>query len=95
MATRLWKCYKVGNERIGAFFMNKKIVKIAAEAMKVTVEVAEENYKEIEKYDAYYFWNPVRGGISVIVGKDGVKLSAVSGLNYEKHLQAYIDGKRN
>lgn len=75
--------------------MNKKIVKIAAETMKVSENVAEENYKELPEQDAYYFWNPERGGIAVIVGKNGEKLGAVSGLAFEKHLQAYIDGKRN
>ena len=75
--------------------MNKKIVKIAADTMKVPVEVAKENYKEIPEHEAYYFWNPIRGGIAVIVGKSGERLGATSGLSYEKHLQAYIDGKRN
>lgn len=75
--------------------MNKKIVKIAADTMKVPVEVAEEHYKEIPGHEAYYFWNPIRGGIAVIVGKSGERLGATSGLSYEKHLQAYIDGKRN
>lgn len=77
--------------------MNKRIIITAAETMKVPLEleVAEENYKELPEQDAYYFWNPVRGGIAVIVGKDGEKLGASSGINFEKHLQAYIDGKRN
>lgn len=75
--------------------MNKRIITTAAETMKVPLEVAEENYKELPKQDAYYFWNPVRGGITVIVGKDGEKLGASSGIIFEKHLQAYIDGKRN
>ena len=75
--------------------MDKKIVRIAAETMKVSDEVAEDSYKEILDQDAYYFRNLERGGIAVIVGKDGEKLGAVSGLTLEKHFQAYIDGKRN
>ncbi len=75
--------------------MNKKIITTAAETMKVSVDVAEENFKELPDMDAYYFWNPIRGGIAVIVGRDGEKLAASSGINFEKHLQAYIDGKRN
>lgn len=35
--------------------MNKKIVRIAAETMKVFDEVAEDSYKEILDQDAYYF----------------------------------------
>ncbi len=75
--------------------MNKRIIDIAAAAMKVSAETAAENYKEIPEHDAYYFWNPVRGGIAVIVGRDGGKLGAVSSLSFERHLQAYLSGKRN
>ncbi len=75
--------------------MNKRILTTAAETMKVSPEVAEENCKELPEQDAYYFWNPVRGGIAVIVGRDGGKLGASSGISFEQHLQDYIDGKRN
>ena len=75
--------------------MNKKIITTAIEAMKVPIEVAEEHFKELPEQDAYYFWNPVRGGIAVIVGRNGEKLAASSGISFEKHLKAYIDGKRN
>ena len=75
--------------------MNKQILKIAAETMKVPIEVAKENYKELPDQDAFYFWNPVRGGIAVIVGTDGKKLGANSGISFYQHLQAYVDGRRN
>lgn len=75
--------------------MNKQIMKIAAETMKVPIEVAEDNFKELPEQDAFYFWNPVRGGIAVIVGNDGEKLGASSGVSFDQHLQAYVDGRRN
>ncbi|SCW51001.1 hypothetical protein SAMN02910400_01064 [Lachnospiraceae bacterium C10] len=75
--------------------MNKQILKIAAETMKVPIEVAENNYKELPERNAFYFWNPVRGGIAVIVGANGEKLGASSGISFDQHLQAFVDGKRN
>ncbi len=75
--------------------MDKSIVKIATEVLKIPAEVVEQNCKELNEHQAFYFWNPTRGGIAVIVGKDGEKLAAVSGVSFEKHLKAYLEGKRN
>lgn len=75
--------------------MNKEIVKIAAEAMKVLPEDAEKHCKAIPEINAYYFWNPVRGGISVIVSENGEKLGATSSVSYQRHVRAFISGKRN
>lgn len=71
------------------------IIEIAAKAMKVSIEDAQKHNKKIPDIDAYYFWNPIRGGIAVIVASNGEKLSATSTISYEKHLAAFIDGKRN
>lgn len=75
--------------------MNKKIIKIASEILNITLDEAEKNCKEISEINAYYFWNPTRGGISIIINELGEKLGATSGVSYEKHLQAFRDGKRN
>lgn len=75
--------------------MNNKILEIAASTMKVSVEEAIKHYKEIPEINAFYFWMPVRGGVSVIVNAQGEKLGATSSVNYERHLQAFIDGRRN
>lgn len=75
--------------------MNQRIVSIAAKVMKVSEDVAMSHCKEIPDLNAYYFWNPVRGGIAVIVNEEGEKLGATSSISYQKHLQAFIDGKRN
>lgn len=75
--------------------MDRKILEIAADAMKVTPEDAEKHHKEIPDHHCFYFWNPVRGGISVIVNTDGEKLAAGSAVRFEKHLKAFLDGRRN
>lgn len=75
--------------------MDNKILKIAASTMKISIEEAEKHFKEIPEINAFYFWVPVRGGISVIVNTLGEKLGATSSVSYERQLQAFIDGNRN
>lgn len=75
--------------------MDKNILEIAAKAMKVSIQDAQEHYKELPEINAYYFWNPIRGGISVIVSFDGEKLSASSAVSFDRHLEEYKKGRRN
>ena len=75
--------------------MNKDILLIAANAMKVSPEEAEKHYKAVDQINGFYFWNPVRGGIAVLVNLNGEKLAATSSVRYETHLQAFLDGRRN
>ena len=75
--------------------MNPEIIKLAAEAMHVEPETAEKNCKEIPEHGLYYFWNPVRGGIAVLINESGEKLAAGSAVRFERHLQAFLDGRRN
>ena len=75
--------------------MERNLIKIASEVMKVTIEEAEQHCKKIPNLDAYYFWNPVRGGIAVIIGANGEKLGATSAVSFEKHVKAFLDGRRN
>lgn len=75
--------------------MDIKIIELAAKVMKVSVEEAAKHNKLLPDINAFYFWNPVRGGISVIINSSGEKLGAGSSVNFEKHLKAFLDGKRN
>lgn len=75
--------------------MNEKIIEIAAKTMKVTTDEAKKHYKKIEDIDAYYFWNPIRGGIAVIIDSNGEKLGASSVVNFNKHLEEFKKGRRN
>lgn len=75
--------------------MNIKIIELAANVMKVSVDEAAKHNKSLPDIDAFYFWNPVRGGISVIVNSSGEKLGAGSSVSFEKHLKAFLEGKRN
>ena len=51
--------------------MSNNIIEIAAQAMHVTIEDAQKHYKIIDGINAFYFWNPVRGGLAVIVSEEG------------------------
>ena len=75
--------------------MDHKLIELAAKAMKVTEEMASKHYKKIDDLDAYYFWNPERGGIAVIINSNGEKLGATSAVSFEKHKKAFLEGKRN
>lgn len=75
--------------------MNKKIIKIASEIVKLPENKVLEHYKELPEINAYYFYNPIRGGNSVIINEDLEKLGATSRVSFERHLQAFKDGKRN
>ncbi len=73
----------------------KELINTVAALLNITVEEAEKNNKELPNLEAHYFWSTARGGRSVIIKANGEKLVATSSVNYEKHLQAFIDGKRN
>jgi hypothetical protein len=75
--------------------MKQELFEIAAKAMHVTVEEAQQHWKEIPEHDSYYLWNPVRGGISVIINNNGEKLAATSSVSFERHLKAFLEGRRN
>ena len=75
--------------------MEDRILDIAESTIRVSRETLLGHYKELPEIDGYYFWNPMRGGLSVIVGSDGTKLGATSAVSFDKHLQAYKSGKRN
>ena len=75
--------------------MDEKILEIAENTIKLPREELLTHYKELPEIDGYYFWDPKRGGFSVIVGKDGSKLGATSAVSFQKHLEAYISGRRN
>ena len=75
--------------------MNNEIIEIAAKTLHISTEEAQKNYKEITDANAFYFWNPVRGGLAVIIAENGEKLAATSSISFERHLQAFLSGRRN
>ena len=75
--------------------MDKTILELAAKTLHIPTEDAEKNCKQVPEAGAWYFWNPVRGGGAVIIDAEGKKLGATSSVSYERHVKAFLDGRRN
>ena len=75
--------------------MDEKIIACAAEVLRISTQEAAAHCKPVPEINGWYFWNPARGGFSMFIDRDGEKLAATSGISYEKHLQAFLSGKRN
>ena len=75
--------------------MDNKIIEDVAKKLHMSVEDSKKHYKEVPEINGYYFWNPVRGGNSVIINKDRERLCATSSVSFAEHLKAFKEGKRN
>ena len=73
---------------------DNSLIKIA-ELLKMSVEELKENNKRLDDIDATYYWNPIRGGLSIIVSSNGEYLAATSAVSFEKHLSEFKNGRRN
>ena len=65
----------------------EEILKIAAEALKTTVEEIEKCCKEVPEINGYYFWQNMRGGNSVMINDKGERLRATSSVSFEPRMQ--------
>ena len=71
-----------------------EIIDYVSELLKLSKEEAEKNSKKIDDNLTYY-WNPIRGGISVIVDNEGNYLTAISSVKFEKLLETFKNGDKN
>ncbi|ACL42358.1 hypothetical protein Achl_4407 (plasmid) [Pseudarthrobacter chlorophenolicus A6] len=55
---------------------------------------AARNSRPLPSAGATHFWNPSRGGGSVIVGADGTFLFRGSSATWDRHLEDYVAGCR-
>ncbi len=68
---------------------------MAAEALNTNVDEIKDNVKEVPEIGGFYFWQNIRGGNSVIIDSAGERLRATSAVSFERHLEAFKNGKRN
>lgn len=68
---------------------------IACDVLGIDETTARRNWKKVPEIDGYHFWNPERGGSSLLVNSAGEKLTAASAVSLEKHLEAFLAGKRS
>ena len=52
------------------------------------------NSKKVDENLTHY-WNPIRGGISLIVDNEGNYLAATSSVNFDELLEEFKKGNRN
>ena len=70
------------------------IIDYVSELLKLSKEETEKNSKKIDDNLTYY-WNPIRGGISVIVDNEGNYLAAISSVNFDELLKEFKNGEKN
>lgn len=75
--------------------MEKEIIEKAAAKIKVSEDEAIKYFKDVPEINGYYFWNPIRGGLSVLINFDGEMLAATSSVAFDRHVEAFLNGKRN
>lgn len=75
--------------------MNSEVLKMVSDVLGVDEMVLEDNSKMLDEINAMYYWNPVRGGLAIIVDNNGEKLVATSSVSFEKHYNDFCAGKRN
>jgi hypothetical protein len=66
----------------------------AARLLGLRFNDASRNSRPVADQPATHFWNPARGGGSVIVGADGAYLYADSSVAWDQHLASYVAGRR-
>lgn len=67
---------------------------VAAKLLGLRPNDAARNSRPVPAMKATHFWNPSRGGGSVIMGADGTFLFASSSITWDRHLEAYVAGRR-
>lgn len=66
----------------------------AARLLGLRTADATRNSAPVPDLDATCFWDPARGGGTVIVGSDGTYLFAGSAVTRDAHLEAFAAGRR-
>ena len=67
---------------------------LAAKLLKLDIKEIENNSAYDKSVEALYVSVPIKGGASLLVGKDGTVLYADSSISYEEHIKEFSAGKR-
>lgn len=74
--------------------INENIIEKAAMVIGISRETATQNCRYLENIDAFYVYNPIRGGGAVIIRNEKDFLFATSAVTLESHIDAFVSGKR-
>ena len=75
--------------------MSENILQTASEILGISVDDVQKNSKPVTEENAYFCWNPVRGGLQMIIKDNEEKLVMGSAFSFEKILAFFREGKRN
>lgn len=67
---------------------------IASELLGVPLDVVSTHSDELSGLDAFFFWEPTRGGGHIVVGRDGSVLFGISALSRQQMVDAFAAGRR-
>lgn len=71
------------------------VLEVASSVLDMDSDALLGSYVPVKGTDAWYFWQPMRGGRSVIVDGDGSFLVATSSVNPERHVLEFRAGMRS
>ena len=75
--------------------MNERMLQIASEILGMSVEEVQKHTKPVPEENVFYCWNPVRGGLQMIISEAEEKLVLGSAFSFDKTLSLFREGKRN
>lgn len=87
--------YEIEEEVKSPDFLQIKWLGKIAEELQITIDNLSTNSKRLDDIKATYYWNPIRGGRSIIVSDDGKYFMANSSFDFNKLLEEFKIGKRN
>ena len=67
---------------------------LAGRLLRCSTEEAYASSADVPEIDGFYFWQPVRGGGQILMGRDGSVLFGISALTREDLVTAYLAGTR-
>lgn len=75
--------------------MKSEIINQVAELLFMSKDDVLRYSKSVEDLNAYYCWNPKRGGKSLLITNYGEKLVVNSSVNFNELKEEFFNGKRN
>ncbi|MGY4645721.1 hypothetical protein [Cellulomonas sp. URHB0016] len=67
---------------------------LASRLLRIPLDVALENSRDLDDVDAFFYWEPTRGGGQIIVGHDESVLFGISALSMQQMVEAFAAGRR-
>ena len=67
---------------------------VAAALLRVDVDELYAHSIEVPEIDAFFYWQPIRGGAHLLVARDGSVLFAISSLALADMIEPFRNGRR-